>query len=94
MSTKMQARLILRRFMSKQASLTSPPSLFAKTTDKGSYFSASDEDNNYLPEDDPTEGLYDDDELFQDDKEEDLQDLSYYCSNSNHGVWRKFKSLT
>ena len=34
MSTKMQARLILRRFMSKQASLTSPPSLFAKTTDK------------------------------------------------------------
>ena len=36
MSTKMQARLILRRFMSKQASLTSPPSLFAKTTDKGS----------------------------------------------------------
>jgi len=64
MSTNMQARLILRRFLSKQASLTSPPSLFAKTTDKGrSYFSASDEDNNY-PEDDPTEGLYDDDELF------------------------------
>jgi hypothetical protein len=64
MSTNMHARLILIRIMSKQASLTSPPSLSAKTTDKGrSYFSASDEDNNY-PEDDPTEGLYDDDELF------------------------------
>ena len=86
MSTNMEARLILRRFWSKQASLTSPPSLFAKTTDKGSYFSASDEDNNYLPEDDPTEGLYDDDELFQDDKEEDLDDLSYFRSDAKSGV--------
>ncbi len=71
MSTKMEAQLILGRFRSKQASLTSP-SLFAKMTDKGSYFSASDEDNDYIPEEEPTEGLYDNDELFQDDKEEDL----------------------
>ena len=86
MSTNMEACLILRRFWSKQASLTSPPSLSAKTTDKGrSYFSASDEDNNY-PEDDPTEGLYDDDELFQDDKEEDLDDLSYFCSDAKSSV--------
>ena len=78
MSTSMEAMLIHRRFRSKQASLTSP-SLFAKTTDKGSYFSSSDEDNNFIPEEEPTEGLYDDDELFQDDKEEDLVDLLYFC---------------
>jgi hypothetical protein len=35
LSPKMEALLILRRFLSKQATLTSP-SLFAKTTDKGS----------------------------------------------------------
>jgi hypothetical protein len=81
MSTNMEARLILRRFWSKKASLTSP-SLFAKTTgDKGSYFSTSDEDDSYIPKEEPTaKGLYDDDELFQDDKEEDLEDLSYACS--------------
>jgi hypothetical protein len=81
MSTKMEAMLILRRFWSKQASLTlTSPSLFAKTTDKGSYFCSSDEDNDFIPEEEPTEGFYDDDELFQDDKEEDLVDLLYYCS--------------
>jgi hypothetical protein len=89
----MEARLILRRFWSKQASLTSP-SLFAKTTgDKGSYFSASDEDDDYIPEEEPTaEGLYDDDELFQDDKEEDLEDLSYYRSDAKFGVGRKLNA--
>jgi hypothetical protein len=80
MSTNMEVQLILGRFRSKQASLTSP-SLFAKMTDKGSYFSTSDEDNDedndFYPEEDPTEGLYDDDELFQDDKEEDLVDLIF-----------------
>jgi hypothetical protein len=89
MSTNMEARLILGRFRSKQASLTSP-SLFAKTTDKGSYISTSDddndEDNDFYPEEDPTEGLYDDDELFQYDKEEDLDDLSYFCSDAKSGV--------
>ena len=93
MSTNMEARLILRRFWSKQASLTSP-SLFAKMTgDKGSYFSASDEDDDYIPEEEPTaEGLYDDDELFQDDKEEDLEDLSYYRSDAKFGVGRKLNA--
>jgi len=85
----MEARLILGRFRSKQASLTSP-SLFAQTTNKGSYFSTSDddndEDNDFYPEEDPTEGLYDDDELFQDDKEEDLDDLSYFRSDAKSGV--------
>jgi hypothetical protein len=89
----MEERLILRRFWSKQASLTSP-SLFAKTTDKGSYFSTSDEDDDYIPEEEePTaEGLYDDDELFQDDNEEDLEDLSYYRSDAKFGVGRKLNA--
>jgi len=93
MSTNMEARLILKRFWSKQASLTSP-SLFAKTTgDKGSFFSTSDEDNDYIPEEEPTaEGLYDDDELFQDDKEKDLEDLSYYRSDAKFGVGRKLNA--
>ncbi len=43
-STKKEALLILRRFLSKEATLTSP-SLFAKMTEKGYYFSPSDEDN-------------------------------------------------
>jgi hypothetical protein len=97
MSTNMEAQLILGRFRSKQASLTSP-SLFAQTTDKGSYFSTSDEDddedNDFYPEEDPPEGLYDDDELFQDDKEEDLNDLSYYRSDAtSSGVGRKLYRL-
>ena len=71
MSTKMEAMQILRKFWSQQASLTSP-SLFAKTTDKGSYFGSSDEENDFIPEEEPTEGLYDNDELFQDDKDKDL----------------------
>ena len=93
MSTNMEARLILRRFWSKKASLTSP-SLFAKTTgDKGSYFSTSDEDDSYIPKEEPTaKGLYDDDELFQDDKEEDLEDLSYYRSDAKFGVGRKLNA--
>ena len=77
MSTKMEAQLILRRFLSKQASLTSS-SLFAIMTDKGSYLRPY-ENNEYIPEE-PNEGLYDNDELFQDDKEEDLVDLLYYRS--------------
>ena len=31
----------------------------------------------------------DDDELFQDDKEEDLVDLSYFRSDAKYGVGRK-----
>jgi len=87
-STKKEALLILRRFLSKEATLTSP-SLFAKMTEKGYYFSPSDEDNNYIPEEETTEGLYDNDELIQDDKEEDLVDLSYYKTDTGHGVGHK-----
>jgi hypothetical protein len=86
MSTKMEAQLILRRFLSKQASLTSS-SLFAIMTDKGSYLRPY-ENNEYIPEE-PNEGLYDNDELFQDDKEEDLVDLSYYKTDTRHGVGRR-----
>ena len=57
-----------------------------------SYFGSSDEDNNFIPEEEPTEGLYDDDELFQDDKEEDLEDLSYYRSDAKFGVGRKLNA--
>jgi len=97
MSTNMEAQMILGRFRSKQASLTSP-SLFAKTTDKGSYFSSSDEENDeendIYPEEDPTERLYEDDELFQDDKEEDLNDLSYFRSDAKSCVGRKLYRRT
>ncbi len=49
----------------------------------------SNEDNNYIPEEETTEGLYDNDELIQDDKEEDLVDLSYYKTDTGHGVGHK-----
>ena len=52
------------------------PSLFLNRTDQWLYFTPSDkEDDNFIPE----EG-YDDDDLFQEDKEEDLEDLLHYCT--------------
>jgi hypothetical protein len=83
MSLKMEARLILRRFLWKQV-LTSP-SLFAKTTDKGSYFSPSDDDNDYIPEEEPTEGLYDDDELFQDTRRKTFRTFHIFVQTLNMG---------
>ncbi len=48
----------------------------SNTTDQQAYFTPSDKDNDgFIPD----KG-YDDDDLFLDNKEEDLEDLSYYCT--------------
>jgi hypothetical protein len=72
-SPKREALLILQRFSTQQATLTSLL-FFCNTTVQRAYFTPSDEDgDDFIPD----KG-YDDDDLFQDDKEEDLKDLSHY----------------
>jgi hypothetical protein len=75
--------------LTKHATLKSP-SLFSKITDQQSYFTPSDEDDeDFIPEELCKVQEYDDNEIFQDDKEEDLVDLSYYRSPTKHGVGHK-----
>jgi hypothetical protein len=82
-SPKREALLILSRFFTQQATLTYP-SIFSNTTDQRSFFPPSDKDNDdFIPD----EG-YNDDDLFQDDKEDDLEDLSFYCT-TRRSVGRK-----
>ena len=82
-SPKKEALLILRRLLTKQATLTSP-SLFSNKTNQRSYFTPSDkDDDDFVPE----QG-YSDDDLFQDNKEEDWEDLSFYWTTRS-SVGRK-----
>jgi hypothetical protein len=82
-SPKSEALLILQRFLTQQATLTSP-SIFSNTTVQRAYFTPSDkDDDDFIPD----EG-YNDDDLFQDNKEEDLEDLSYYRT-TRRSVGRK-----
>lgn len=78
---------ILRQFLNKQTSLK-PPLLFAQTKEQEVTYSHSNDDDDSILEEE-TGGQYDEDELFQDDKEDMMEDLSYYCSIARVGVGQK-----